>query len=111
MSEPVPFQPTDEQQQALEAFCRKWEIADLSLFGSLARGDARPDSDADVMVTLGQREVRRYTMSDLFDMEDELVAIFERPVDLLTRKGVLGSRNPIRRASILRSMRRLIPSS
>jgi len=36
--------------QALEAFCRKRHIRRLSLFGSVVRGDFRPDSDIDVLV-------------------------------------------------------------
>jgi predicted nucleotidyltransferase len=34
-------------------------------------------------------------------MEDELVEIFGREVDLLTRRAVEGSLNPIRKTSIL----------
>ena len=40
--------PTEE---ALSVLCRRWRIKGLSLFGSLARGDAGPASDADVLVT------------------------------------------------------------
>lgn len=36
---------------ALETFCQKWQVKELALFGSVARGDARPNSDVDVMVT------------------------------------------------------------
>ncbi len=39
------------------------------------------------------------------DMRDELVELFGRPVDLLTRAGVEDSRNPIRKRAILESAR------
>lgn len=44
---------------------------------------------------------------DLVDMEDELEAILGRKVDLVTRRGVETSRNPIRRDAILKSARSL----
>jgi predicted nucleotidyltransferase len=31
----------------IAAFCRKWRIRELSLFGSALRDDFRPDSDVD----------------------------------------------------------------
>lgn len=31
-------------------FCRRWNVTELSLFGSVLRGDFRPDSDVDVLV-------------------------------------------------------------
>jgi uncharacterized protein len=36
--------------QLLAAFCRRHKIRRLSLFGSTARGIARPDSDIDLLV-------------------------------------------------------------
>jgi predicted nucleotidyltransferase len=36
--------------QALEAFCRRRHIRRLSLFGSVVRGDFRPDSDMDTLI-------------------------------------------------------------
>jgi len=34
----------------LEAVCRNWRIKRLSLFGSRLKGQARPDSDIDLLV-------------------------------------------------------------
>jgi predicted nucleotidyltransferase len=104
-----PFEPTPDQRTALEAFCRKWNVAELSLFGSLARGEARLDSDADVLVSF--IPTAKTSSVDMVHMEDELALIFQRPVDLLTRRGVESSRNPIRRAGILHSARHLISLS
>ena len=36
--------------EQLAALCRHWRIRQLRLFGSVARGEARPDSDIDLMV-------------------------------------------------------------
>ena len=35
----------------IAAFCQKWKITELALFGSVLRKDFRPDSDVDVLVT------------------------------------------------------------
>ncbi len=34
----------------VEAFCKRYHIAKLALFGSVLRDDSRPDSDVDVLV-------------------------------------------------------------
>jgi predicted nucleotidyltransferase len=54
----------------------------LGLFGSFARGEARPDSDVDLLVELDQRTFDRYMDLKIF-LED----LFGRKVDL-----VLGDR-------------------
>ena len=38
------------QQQIID-FCRRWEITELALFGSVLRDDFDPKSDVDVLVT------------------------------------------------------------
>ena len=37
-------------QQALTSLCRTYRIRRLSLFGSMLRGSAQPDSDVDLLV-------------------------------------------------------------
>lgn len=80
----------------VEAFCRKWRIAELSLFGSVLRDDFRPDSDVDVLVTF-EPDVP-WSLYDWIDMMDELSAVLGRQVDLVCREGL---RNPFRRHEIL----------
>ena len=36
----------------IAAFCRKWKVRELSIFGSSLRDDFRPDSDVDILVEL-----------------------------------------------------------
>ncbi len=83
-------------QVALAAFCRKWKVAELSLFGSAARGEARPDSDVDVLVRF--EDGMPWDLLDWVDMIDELKSIFGRNVDLVDADSL---RNPFRRAAIL----------
>ncbi|MGQ0816080.1 MAG: nucleotidyltransferase family protein [Gemmatimonadota bacterium] len=91
--------------EALAAFCEKWKVSGMWLFGSAARGDAGPDSDIDVLVSF--RAGARTTLFDLADMEEELKALFGCDVDLVDRVSVERSENLIRRNEILREARPL----
>ena len=91
----------DYDKEKLRDFCRKWKVTEFSLLGSVVRDDFRPDSDVDVLVTF--EEDAPWSLFSMVHMEDELVEIFGRPVDLLTRRAVEGSLNPIRKRSILSS--------
>jgi uncharacterized protein len=82
-------------------FCRRWQITEFALFGSVLRDDFRPDSDVDVLVTFAPDAQHR--LVDLLDMEDELKQLFGRPVDLVERVLVEKSENYLRRKHILNS--------
>lgn len=70
-------------KQALAAFCTRWFIQRLSLFGSVLRGDFRPDSDVDVLVEFEPGHTPGlFTLSQ---MEIELSSVFGgQKVDLRT---------------------------
>lgn len=36
--------------EEIEEFCKKWRVAELSLFGFVFRDDFLPDSDVDILV-------------------------------------------------------------
>jgi len=89
----------DIRMDRIEAFCRKWSVRGMWLFGSVLREDFRPDSDVDVMVRFA--EDAHWGLMDLVAMEDELAAIFARKVDLVTRRSIEENPNYIRRNHIL----------
>lgn len=80
------------------AFCGRWGIAELSLFGSALREDFRPESDIDLLVRFFSGE--EYGLLAFARMREELEAIFERPVDLVTEQAVDRSENRIKRRHI-----------
>ncbi len=88
-------------REKIGEFCRRWEITELALFGSVLRDDFRPDSDVDVLVTFAPNA--HWSLFDLVEMQDELKALFGRGVDLVSRRGIEASRNYIRRKAILSS--------
>lgn len=65
----------------IEAFCRRWHIRKLSLFGSVLREDFRLDSDIDVLVEF---EPKARIGLDFIQIQDELSTLFGRNVDLNT---------------------------
>ena len=85
----------------IDAFCAKWGIEKLELFGSVLRDDFRPESDIDVLATFVPES--SLSLFDLVDAESELASILGRPVDLLDRASVEQSENWIRRRRILES--------
>lgn len=84
-------------------FCRRWNIVELALFGSVLRDDFGPESDVDVLVTFDPENTP--SLLDHVEMQDELAEIFARPVDLVSRRGVERSQNPFWQKSIFGSAR------
>jgi uncharacterized protein len=94
----------DEIARHLPAFCRRHGIARVGVFGSVATGEASAGSDLDLMVTFLPGVAPGL---EFFAMQDELEGILGRRVDVLTRRSVEQSDNPIRRRSILASAREI----
>ena len=86
----------------LAEVCRRWQVRELSLFGSVLREDFGPQSDIDVLVSF--TDDAPWSLWDLTRFQDELSVLFGRPVDLIEREGL---RNPFRRSAIL-STRRVV---
>lgn len=84
----------------LAAFCRKWNIAKLEVFGSLVREDFADDSDVDFLVSFEPGKAP----ADMswFQIKEELEELIGRKVDVLDRRLVEQSRNLYRRYHILR---------
>jgi hypothetical protein len=83
---------------ALAAFCRKWRIRELSVFGSALRDDFGPHSDLDFLVSF--EPGAPLDIDRLLDMKEELEARFGRQVDLVEKEAL---RNPWRKYEILRT--------
>jgi predicted nucleotidyltransferase len=81
----------------LAQFCRRHGIARLALFGSVLRGQERPDSDVDLLVEFlpGQR----IGLIALAAIERELSTLLGRKVDLRTPRDL----SPRFREEVLRT--------
>ncbi len=87
----------------IEAFCRRWKIVDLALFGSALREDFSANSDIDLLVTFAADA--GWSLFDHAQMELELIDLLGREVDLLTRRAVENSNNTVRKSAIPDSAR------
>jgi predicted nucleotidyltransferase len=83
---------------ALEDLCRRWQITEFSLFGSVLRSDFRPDSDVDVLVSFAPEAP--WSLWDIVRLQDELSDLFGRTAHVVEARAL---RNPFRRAEILKT--------
>jgi len=92
---------------ALEAFCRRWQITELSLFGSAVRGDLGPESDVDVLVSF--QEGTEPTLFEFSRLARELGELLGREVVVLTPAGWSRAAIPIGVARSSKQRRRSMP--
>ena len=86
-------------------FCRRWKISRLAVFGSAVQGKLRADSDIDLLATFAPDA--DWSMFDHYRMEDELVKLLGREVDLVSKEAIEENPNPIFRRQILGSAREI----
>jgi hypothetical protein len=76
----------DVDTEKIAEFCRRWNVTELALFGSVLREDFGPESDVDVLVTFALDA--RVGLIMLGKMEIELAALLGRKVGLVTKGGL-----------------------
>ena len=69
-------------RERLARVCAEFGVAELLVFGSFARGEAREDSDLDLLYVLNPGSHLGFSINQL---EDELSELFGRPVDLVSK--------------------------
>jgi predicted nucleotidyltransferase len=82
-------------------FCQRWQVRELALFGSALRADFGPQSDVDVLVSFHKRA--NWGLFDHVQMRLDLEAIFQRKVDLVTRRALEQTQNGLLREHILKT--------
>ena len=81
----------------LADICRQNDVAQLGVFGSVARGEATPQSDLDLLVSFQSRK----SLLELVALERQLTQALGRQVDLLTEAAI----SPYLREGILRDLK------
>ena len=101
-----PYVAIEINSAAIEAFCRKWSIEELALFGSVLTNEFSANSDVDFLAVFREPQPDWGPwMGRWREMEEELSAIVGRRVDLIEKKAVEQSENYIRRRHILNHQR------
>jgi predicted nucleotidyltransferase len=85
-------------EQELVDVCHRWQVRELSVFGSVLRDDFSAGSDIDVLVSFDP--AAPWSLWDLTTMQDQFRTLCGRPVDRVEYEGL---RNPFRRERILNS--------
>jgi len=66
--------------------CKRYGVRELSVFGSAARGDLRPESDVDILVDF--EPDARVGLVKFASLSEELEQMVGRKVDLVTKTGL-----------------------
>ena len=86
------------EADALADICRRYGIAELSVFGSRLRGDAATDSDLDLLFVLRPGAHLGWRIEQL---NEDLETLFGQHVDLVSKRTV----HPLIRREVLDSAR------
>lgn len=84
----------------ITAFCRKWQITELAVFGSILNENFNENSDVDILITFSPKA--KINLFDLAQAQMELKSIIGRDVDLVEKAGI---RNPFRKHNIYKNMK------
>lgn len=99
MDQTLQFGDMQISAPSLEEVCRRYEVRQLSLFGSAARGELRRESDVDITVEF--ESGARVGIVKFESLAEELASLAGRKVDLVTRRGL----KPWVRSEVLRDAR------
>ena len=80
----------------LERLCKKYNVKEISVFGSSIREDFNENSDVDLLVSYV--DIWENSLLDMLDLKDELSILLNRKIDLIEKEGL---NNPIRKKIIL----------
>ncbi len=99
MSQTIQLGIVQVNEGKLAELCRQYHVKELSVFGSAARGEMRPESDIDLLVEfIPEAKVGLFAYAGLMS---ELTKLIGRKVDLVSKKGL----KPLIRASVLKEAR------
>ena len=82
-----------------EAALRARGVAHAALFGSRARGDQRPESDTDILIEFDPGA--RVTVFDYSSLKNDIGALFDGPVDVVSREGLKPYLRPLAAADAI----------
>lgn len=86
MSPTLHLGDTQVDGSSLAEVCRRYDVKELSVFGSSARGEMRPESDLDIMEEFEPGV--RIGLIKFESLVDELESLAGRRVDLVTKRGL-----------------------
>jgi len=73
-----------DQTEKIVSILKRYDVKRASFFGSFARGEAREDSDIDILVELKEDK----SLLDLIKLEMELEKVLKKKVDIITYNSI-----------------------
>lgn len=83
----------EEKRDEIVSIAARHGAKNVRLFGSVVRGEDRPDSDVDLLVDVGPTTSSWFPAGLVLDIEE----VLGRPVEIVTEKGL----NPLLREHVL----------
>jgi predicted nucleotidyltransferase len=68
------------------AICKRYQVRELSVFGSAARGDMKPDSDVDLLVEFEPEA--RTSLLEVTGLIEDFSALVGRRVDIAIKRAL-----------------------
>jgi len=82
-----------ETLKRFESALRARGVRRAAVFGSVARGESRPDSDIDIMIEVDPDA--HITVFDYVDLKEYIASLFDRPVDVVNRDSLKSHIRPV----------------
>ncbi len=86
-------------KRKLVSLCQEYNVTSLKIFGSIARGEEKVNSDIDILVKFENP----ISLLKLIQLEQKLSELFARKVDLVTEQAL----SPYIRSAILTNAREI----
>lgn len=83
----------------IKQFCEKWDIKELSIFGSVSIQSDNEQSDIDILIEF--KDKFKNGLLEFIEIKQLLENYFHKKVDLLTLSGLINSKNTVRKNNIL----------
>lgn len=72
---------------SIKGLCAKYHVKSLFAFGSITRGELKPNSDIDLIVDIDSSDPLSYS-DDYFGLKFQLEELLKRQIDLLELKAI-----------------------
>ncbi len=92
----------------IKQFCEKWDIKELSIFGSVSIQNDTEQSDIDILIEF--KDKFKNGLLEFIEIKEMLENYFHKKVDLLTLNGLKNSKNTVRKNNILTNRVKLYES-
>ncbi len=88
------FTALQQQREAILALCKHYHASNVRVFGSIARGESRKNSDVDLLIDFPDE----HSVLDYVALQRELEVLLSRKVDLVISECL----HPLIREQVLR---------